>query len=746
MSRAPDGRAETDGAREARSAGHGRPFGDGLEPASPSPARSPGLGADGRSPAQRGRRRRRGERGGASEPSPGAPTAPAPVSEFRGFSLNPFQVRAVEAIRAGSNVLVSAPTGAGKTLVAEYAILEAVRRGKRCIYTAPIKALSNQKFRDFKADPEIDVGILTGDVTIHPAAQVLVMTTEILRNTIFESPHLLRDVDFVVFDEIHFLDDPERGTVWEESLIFAPPEIRFICLSATVSNARELGEWLEEIRPHAIAVVESHERPVPLTYRLYTERNGTFDLARRERLRKDLAPPARGRRNARGRGPADRQGPERERWSASPDCAPLLDQLQRDGLLPVLVFSFSRKDCERLAYRNLERELLSVEEFQRMRALQAELVETFQLDPRELDGDVFAMARRGIGFHHAGMLPVHKELVERMFTSGLLKLLFTTETFALGINMPARTVVFHSLRKFDGVSFDYMNTRDFMQMAGRAGRQGLDTEGLVYTLLSPRDLAEAPLPKLFAGRPEPVESRFRLSFSSILHLVEDLGRARVQEAWEKSFNHFQHRGASQKERERNRRQMVHVFNGHLALLDELGYLDGDRLTPRGRLARRINGFEIQITELFFRGLLEDLPPDQLAVIFVGLLHEERRPGEPRRVPSRYLGNLRRDVDRLMTELVVRSFRHDLDVPLKRPQWGLTPQALAWYEGQDLEAVAELSDQSPGDLCRTFRMAIQLMRQARRAIDPGWAVGERLAEAIGRFNRDEVDAKRQLELG
>lgn len=741
MSPAPGEREGTEGAREPRSAGVGLPFGAGLEPVPPPPS---GPAAD--EPRGRGRRKRHAERDAAVGATPAPPARLAGVRDFRGYRLNPFQVQAVEAIRAGSNVLVSAPTGAGKTLVAEYAILEAVRRGKRCIYTAPIKALSNQKFRDFKADPEIDVGILTGDVTIHPAAQVLVMTTEILRNTIFESPHLLRDVDFVVFDEIHFLDDPERGTVWEESLIFAPPDIRFICLSATVSNVRELGEWLGEIRPHPIAVVESHERPVPLTYRLYTERNGTFDLSRRERLRKDLTPPTRDRRRGRGAGPAERRGADRERWSASPDCAPLLDQLQRDGLLPVLVFSFSRKDCERLAYRNLERELLSPEEVRRMRALQAELVQTFQLDPGELDGDVLAMARRGIGFHHAGMLPVHKELVERMFTSGLLKLLFTTETFALGINMPARTVVFHSLRKFDGVSFDYMNTRDFLQMAGRAGRQGLDTEGLVYTLLSPRDLAEAPLQKLFAGRPEAVESRFRLSFSSILHLVEDLGRARVQEAWEKSFNHYQHRGASQKERDRNRRQMVRVLNGHLALLDELGYLDGDRLTPRGRLARRINGFEIQITELFFRGLLEDLTPEQLAVIFVGLLHEERRPGEPRRVPSRFLGNLRRDVDRLMTELVVRSFRHDLDVPLKRPQWGLTPAALAWYAGQDLEAVGELSDHSPGDLCRTFRMAIQLMRQARRAIDPDWAVGERLGEAIVRFNRDEVDAKRQLELG
>lgn len=721
--------------------GRERPFGAGLEP--PPAAGPPGARDPDTRTGRGGRRRGRGRRGAGGEP---APAAPAPEPEFRGYRLNPFQLEAVRAIQQGSNVLVSAPTGAGKTLVAEYAILDAVRRGKRCIYTAPIKALSNQKYRDFKADPEIDVGILTGDVTIHPGAQVLVMTTEILRNTIFESPHQLRDVDFVVFDEIHYLDDPERGTVWEESLIFAPPDIRMICLSATVSNVHELGEWLSEIRSQGIAVVQSDERPVPLHYHLFAERHGVFDLARREQLRKKLAAPERGRRATRGRSSGGPRGPSRESWIAAPDCGPLLDELQARDLLPVLVFSFSRKDCERLAYRNLERELLDDDEARRMRDLQRELVETFQLDEGELRGDVLSMARRGIGFHHAGMLPVHKELVERMFTSGLLKLLFTTETFALGINMPARTAIFHSLRKFDGVSFDYMSTRDFLQMAGRAGRQGLDSEGLVYTLLSPRDLAEAPLQRLFAGKPEAVESRFKLSFSSILHLVAELGRGRVQEAWEKSFNHFQHRGASRNEREQNRRQMTRVLEGHMAFLDELGYLDGSVLTPRGRLARRINGFELQITELLFRGLLETLDPEQLALIFVALVHEERRPGEPRHVPGRIHGQLRRAVDRLMNELVARSFRHQLDAPLKRPDWGLSAAVLAWYGGAGLDELEGLADGSPGDLCRTFRMAIQLMRQTRRAIDPDWDVGQRLREAMEGMNRDEIDARRQLELG
>ncbi|MCZ6597706.1 MAG: DEAD/DEAH box helicase, partial [Planctomycetota bacterium] len=380
-------------------------------------------------------------------------SAPAdPVTRWKGFRLLDFQIRAIQAIRAGRNVLLSAPTGAGKTLVAEYAIADAVRRGRRCVYTAPIKALSNQKYRDFRDDPEIDVGLMTGDVTIHGGAQVVIMTTEILRNQILEDPSGLHDVDYVIFDEVHFMDDPERGSVWEESLIFAPEQIRMIALSATIANLEELGAWLSEIRPHDLEVIQSRRRPVPLKHRLYTARGGIFDVGRLDHVRRQelaqedarrqrsrLSHGARGgRRGGRGRG---RRGPpewaERRRREEAASSA-LFDQLQREGLVPTLVFSFSRKDCERLAHKNQHRRLLGADERAAMAELQEELVELFQLGEDALAGEVFRLASQGVAYHHAGMLPVWKEVVERMFTSGLLKLLFTTETFALGINMPAR--------------------------------------------------------------------------------------------------------------------------------------------------------------------------------------------------------------------------------------------------------------------------------------------------------------------
>ena len=683
----------------------------------------------------------------ASRPA-ALPSATPEILTWKGLTLSPFQREAITALRAGHDVLVSAPTGAGKTLVAEYAIADAALRGRRCIYTSPIKALSNQKYRDFRDDPAIDVGLMTGDVTIHPTARVLIMTTEILRNAIFENAAQLEDVEYVVLDEVHYMDDPERGSVWEESLIFAPRTMRMLCLSATISNAEELGAWLREIREREVVVIRSSDRPVPLHHALFTEKTGIFepkelDRVRKRELERGPRPGPRGRTR---RGEHDARRGQGHELNLPPRPGALFDELEGQRLLPALVFAFSRKDCERLAHANERRELLLPAEVERMRVLQAELVALFALDPGMHSSEIFAMARRGIGYHHAGMLPIHKELVERMFTSGLLKLLFTTETFALGINMPARSVVFYSLRKFDGVSFDYMSTRDYMQMAGRAGRQGLDKEGLVYSMLSPRDLGEAPLGRYFAGQPEPVESRFKLAFSSILHLVDRLGRARVHEAWEKSFNQFQHRRGTRKEEEHNRREQRGILDAHLMLLGELGYLDGDALTPRGRMARLINGWELQVTELVYRGTLENLPAEALAVVFTGLVFEERRRGEQAFVPAKLHGNVRAAVQREIGALRMQAGEYQLMASIKPPDWGLTAVVLAWMRGASFAELEELTDITAGDIVRHLRMAVQLMRQVRRAVDPEWDLRQRLAEVMEALTRDEVDARAQLELG
>ncbi|HUR28138.1 MAG TPA: DEAD/DEAH box helicase [Planctomycetota bacterium] len=676
---------------------------------------------------------------------------------WRGLTLSDFQVHAIDAVAAGKNVLVGAPTGAGKTLVAEYAIEDAILRKRRCIYTSPIKALSNQKYRDFRDDPRVEVGLMTGDVTLNPSAQVLIMTTEILRNAILENPRQLSDVEYVVFDEIHFLDDAERGTVWEESLIFAPENVRFICLSATVANIHELGKWIREIRKHPLEVIESHWRPVPLTHRLWNPRTGVFDLEELPSRRRSAASWAfdapqgarRGRPDRHGgkRGGRDSRNGGRPPRPMQPDPDRLLDELEAVSALPALVFSFSRKDCERHARRNGGRELLTREERAKVLQLQAELTELFRLPASIQDGEIMSLARRGIGYHHAGMLPIDKELVERMFTSGLLKMLFTTETFALGINMPARSVVFHSLRKFDGTSVDWLRTREYMQMAGRAGRQGIDTEGLVFSVLDDTALAEAPLERILSGTPESVMSRFKLSYSTILHLLVTLGRERLFEAWEKSFHHFQHRAGTEKAQVKLRAEQRLLLDAHLRFLAENGSIDAhDQLTPKGKVARLLNGYEIQLAELLFRGVLENVPPRAVAMIFAALVYEERRRGGGPFVPHKLFGALRKQVDERLRSLVSTELRLGIPQPMKVADWGLTPAVLAWCEGATMDEVAELTDVSPGDVVRTLRMALQFVRQVRRAIDPSWDLADTLDNTLALVNRDEMDARAQLELG
>lgn len=692
----------------------------------------------------------------ARAPKPPAPPRPAsgPPRVWRGLTLSDFQVRSIDAIAAGKNVLVGAPTGAGKTLVAEYAIEDAILRKRRCIYTSPIKALSNQKYRDFRDDPRVEVGLMTGDVTLNPGAQVLIMTTEILRNTILENPRQLADVEYAVFDEVHFLDDAERGTVWEESLIFAPPNVRFICLSATVANIHELGKWIESIRSHPLEVIESHWRPVPLTHRLWNPRCGVFDLEDLPRQRRrieagardaDGGPGRRGRRGReRGRGAPFHRGAPR---ALQPEPDLLLDELESVDALPALVFSFSRKDCEKHARRNGHRDLLDRDERARMLALQADLVRLFQLPETTHDGEILSLARRGIGYHHAGMLPIDKELVERMFTSGLLKMLFTTETFALGINMPARSVVFHSLRKFDGVSVDWLRTREYMQMAGRAGRQGKDSEGLVFSILDDTALVEAPLERILSGAPEPVMSRFKLSYSTILHLLVSLGRERLFEAWEKSFHHFQHRAGTQKAQLKLRASQRVLLEAHLRFLAEQQFIDAaDQLTPKGKVARVLNGYEVQISELLFRGALENLPPRAVAMVVAALVYEERRRGGGPYLPFKTFGTLRKQVDEILGNLVRCEQRLGIPAPLKTADWGLTPAVLAWCDGATIADLEEVSEVLPGDVVRTLRMAVQFLRQVRRAIEPSWDLATTLDNAMAMVNRDEMDARAQLRLG
>jgi len=677
---------------------------------------------------------------------------PADPIEFKGYTLNPFQVEAAEAIERGENVLLAAPTGAGKTLVAEYAIEHAVQAGRKAIYTSPIKALSNQKFRDFKADG-LRVGLMTGDLTLDPDAPLVIMTTEIFRNAVFEDPERFSDTDFAIFDEVHFVDDVDRGTVWEESLIFAPQHVRFVGLSATIANLHEFGEWIREVRERKLTVIEHKKRPVPLSHRLFHKDAGVFQLAQRSQAIKFHERAAEREKKITGRDPRQQRGRfgdkrkgKGRRFPTGPrPYVMLLDEIQNRQLLPALYFCFSRKECEIKAERSMRRRLLTRDERKEIEALFFDICERFELDP-DTDPALAAILGRalsGVGYHHAGVLPIHKEVVERLFTSGLLKLLFTTETFALGINMPARTAIFDLLRKYDGVQMNYMKARDYLQMAGRAGRQGLDKSGLVISILEDEDLTEAPLSRFHGGKVEPITSRFNLSYSTILNLFDRLGSKGLQEAYDSSFAAFQAESGSASARKKKRAAAHAALAVRVNVLREAGYIDDKGLLPRGKIAQRINGYEIQTAELLFGGVLEEMDIHQLAATFTALIYEERRRSEG---GERDEGPLMKKANNAVKRFRNIEFDAGIGHPIKEPDWGIAAAVDCWSKGGSVEDLERMTRGDAGDVVRNLRMAIQMMRQVAMQVGKKESLANRLEEAIVAINRDVVDAKRQFELG
>ncbi len=446
---------------------------------------------------------------------------------YKGLELDRFQEEAIAAINRDTSVIVTAPTGAGKTVIAEYAVEKCLEENHRVIYTAPIKALSNQKYRDFYAEYGDKIGIVTGDVVLNPYAQVLLMTTEIFRNTIFDDIERLQDVSYVIFDEIHYINDIERGTVWEESIIFAPQHIKFVCLSATIPNINTFAEWMQSVRDIDIETVEELKRPVPLEHHLYFKDYGIGAVkhiaALRSRAQRDGRRPKKS--DPLNKKPVNNEKPVKG-FSSDFTETRLVPHLRREKQLPCLYFCFSRKGCEENAFSLVfGSQLQLLNKKQKVEILRQfdELCVQFDIVEEKKITEFRRLVSCGIAYHHAGMLPTLKEVVERLFTSGLIQLLFTTETFAVGINMPACSVVFDSLEKFDGIGFRYLKAREYHQMSGRAGRRGIDTIGYVYAQIIPEYADSDEIKGVVAEKIEPIESQFNLSYSSILNLYEKYG-------------------------------------------------------------------------------------------------------------------------------------------------------------------------------------------------------------------------------
>jgi ATP-dependent RNA helicase HelY len=472
------------------------------------------------------------------------------LTEFAGqfdFSLDPFQVAACEALEDGHGVLVAAPTGAGKTVVGEFAVHLALGSGSKCFYTTPIKALSNQKYGDLVArHGASNVGLLTGDNAVNGDAPIVVMTTEVLRNMLYAGSDALRGLAYVVMDEVHYLADRFRGAVWEEVILHLPDSVTLVSLSATVSNAEEFGEWLQTVRGDTTVIVEEH-RPVPLWQSVLVGRR-LYDLfvddeqhdVNTELLRL-ASDDARFARVMDDRRP--QRGGKRPRSRIDVPSRPeVVETLDRAGLLPVIVFIFSRAGCDAAVLQCLRRGLRLTEPAERdvIRRVAAE--RTADLPSEDLRvlgyGEFLDALERGVAAHHAGMLPVFKEIVETLFAQGLVKVVFATETLALGINMPARSVVLESLVKWNGEAHVDLTPGEYTQLTGRAGRRGIDVEGHGVVLWTP-GFDPKHVAGLASTRTYPLRSSFRPSYNMAVNLVGQMGRAAARELLESSFAQFQ---------------------------------------------------------------------------------------------------------------------------------------------------------------------------------------------------------------
>ncbi|PRQ37001.1 putative RNA helicase [Rosa chinensis] len=471
------------------------------------------------------------------------------------FELDPFQQISVACLERNESVLVSAHTSAGKTAVAEYAIAMAFRDKQRVIYTSPVKALSNQKYREFNQEFE-DVGLMTGDVTISPNASCLVMTTEILRGMLYRGSEVLKEVAWVIFDEIHYMKDRERGVVWEESIIFMPPAVKMVFLSATMSNATEFAEWICNVHKQPCHVVYTDFRPTPLQHYIFpvggnglylvVDENEQFKEDNFMKLQDNFSKQkvGDGHRSANGKG-SGRIAKGGSAASGGSDIFKIVKMIMEKKFQPVIIFSFSRRECEHHALNMAKLDFNSQEEKDVVEQVFRNAILCLNEEDRELPAIelILPLLLRGIAVHHSGLLPVIKELVELLFQEGLVKALFATETFAMGINMPAKTVVFTAVKKWDGDSHRYIGSGEYIQMSGRAGRRGKDEQGICIIMID-EQMEMNTLKDMVLGKPAPLVSTFRLSYYSILNLLSRAeGQFTAEHVIKNSFHQFQHEKA-----------------------------------------------------------------------------------------------------------------------------------------------------------------------------------------------------------
>jgi len=621
-----------------------------------------------------------------------------------------FQQEAIDYINQGYSVIVSAPTGSGKTAIAEHIILTSIQNKVGVIYTAPIKALSNQKFRDFQAQFGSHIGILTGDVSLNPDAPVLIMTTEIFRNKVLDEPDSLKKYSWVIFDEVHYIDNPERGTVWEESLIFLPKHIKILALSATIPNINELAEWLESIHNRPLKKVTEEKRPVPLHFFFQCHNEIVDNIEKLKRL-------------------MDRGYPNK--------LHTLINYIRQREELPCIYFIFGRRRAEDLAFEMQSYNFLRAEEKTQITNLYNDLCQRFDLKHEKSAQELYPLIQRGVAYHHAGMLPTLKEVIERLFTSRLLKVIFTTETFALGINMPSRSVIFDDLRKFYGRYVRTLKTRDFYQMAGRAGRRGIDEEGFVYCRINPNRINIQEIKRIIYDRPEEVRSQLNTSYATVLNLYEKY-KEEIFKIYPLSLHYFQSRKHEKKE-------ALRLIEAKLGILKELEYIEGNSLSEKGRFAKAVYGYELILSELYDQNILEHLDEFGLGILAAAVVFEPRK---NQRLP--HISKAGRKIKVICEDMYAKIKHKEQKYRIypfsKQPYFHLSNTVEAWLRGTEFDKILQYTDTDEGEVVRYFRMAVQILREIGQAPITSYLLKEKIRETSRVINRDIVDAQKQLREG
>ncbi|MYD05071.1 MAG: DEAD/DEAH box helicase [Acidimicrobiia bacterium] len=641
------------------------------------------------------------------------------------FRPDPFQVQAAEMVEMGRSVVVTAPTGTGKTLIAEAVIHLSLSNAKRVFYTTPLKALSNQKFRDFgQIYGTGRVGLLTGDNTINHDAPIVVMTTEVLRNMIYTGTDLTA-VDAVILDEVHYLQDRFRGAVWEEVIIHAPPHIRLVCLSATVSNAEEFTGWLRTRRGPTELIIEDR-RPVRLE-RWWS----VWDRFERDihLLPLYIETPAGMKPNPAITRLLARRSGRRRRFSV-PNRVAVVEHLAFLDLLPAIYFVFSRVGCDDAADRVVSSGSRLTDDDER-----AEIRRRAQEGTNHIqDADLGALGydrwlsrlEKGVASHHAGLVPAFKEVTEQLFCDGLVKLVFATETLSLGINMPARTVVIDRLSKFTGEGHELLLPGEFTQLTGRAGRRGIDTVGHGVVLHSPYVPFER-IASIAQLGSHPLRSSFRPTYNMLVNLVANYSRQQAERLLSASFAAFQDRRANRprpKKQKRSSRSggspLLDRFHRSRRLLEELGYLKDWKLEPKGEALRVVySDLDLLLVEAIGYRIFGGLEVQELAALLSTFAFEPRRDeDEFEGWPTERLERAWEGLGHLAEEVFHAEESHRL--PLSRsPHPGFARLAYDWAGGVDLDELMEDNPLEAGDFVRTTRTVLDLIRQvgdAARVLD------------------------------